>query len=147
MTTDPTALARIDWSDAYAVSVPTGSPTDPQVWADAIFHSAPHWVRALLAVRQATVPLVGIARGRPDLFSTRTRSDREVLVGTDERHLSFRASVRTGVDCVVVSTVVQLHNRRGRAYFALVRLVHPAIVRAVLVRAARELSPGRRSAS
>jgi hypothetical protein len=40
----------------------------------------------------------------------------------------------------LVSTVVQLHNARGRVYFALVRLVHPAIVRAMLDRAARTMS-------
>jgi hypothetical protein len=41
---------------------------------------------------------------------------------------------------VVVSTVVQLHNARGRAYFALVRLVHPLVVRAMLDRAVGRLS-------
>ena len=40
---------------------------------------------------------------------------------------------------VTLSTVVQVHNGRGRAYSALVRLVHPIIVRALLGRAARNL--------
>ena len=83
-------------------------------------------MRRLLAVRQATVGLVGIDRGRPDTFATRTRTDDEVLLGTDERHLSFRASVLTETDRVVLSTVVQVHNRRGRAYSALVRLAPSA---------------------
>ena len=38
------------------------------------------------------------------------------------------------------STVVTLRNRRGRAYLALVRLVHPVIVWAMLTRAAHRLS-------
>lgn len=135
------ALPRVDWSDAYEVTCPADARTDPQVWADAIFHSAPRWVRGLLAVRQATVALVGIDRGRPNTFDTLTRTDEEVLLGTDERHLSFRASVLTRADRVVLSTVVQIHNRRGRAYSAVVRLIHPMIVRAVLGRAARILSP------
>jgi len=134
------ALPRVDWSDAYRVARPDDSPTDPQVWADAIFHSAPRWVRGLIAIRQAAVGLVGIDRGRPDTFDTVTRTDHEVLLGTDERHLSFRASVLTRADRVVLSTVVQVHNRRGRAYSALVRAVHPIIARAVLARAARILS-------
>ena len=133
------ALPRVDWSDAYAVTRPVDGPSDPQVWSDAIFHNAPRWVRQLLAVRQATVGLVGIDRGRPNTFDTLTRTDREVLLGTDERHLSFRASVLTQVDQVTLSTVVQVHNRRGRAYSALVRVFHPIIVRAVLGRAARTL--------
>jgi hypothetical protein len=40
----------------------------------------------------------------------------------------------------VLTTVVQLHNRRGRAYSSLVRPVHPIVVRAMLNRAARRLS-------
>jgi hypothetical protein len=36
--------------------------------------------------------------------------------------------------------VVTLHNRRGRGYFAIVRLVHPVVVQAMLNRAARRLS-------
>lgn len=133
------ALPRVDWSDAYAVTRPDGAPSDPQVWSDALFHQAPRWVRHLLAARQATVGLVGIDRGRPSTFATRTRTDDEVLLGTDERHLSFRVSVRTELDRVTLSTIVQLHNRRGRAYFALVRAFHPIVVRAVLGRAARTL--------
>jgi 2-polyprenyl-6-methoxyphenol hydroxylase-like FAD-dependent oxidoreductase len=133
------ALPRVDWSDAYAVTRPDGASSDPQVWSEAIFHQTPRWVRHLLAVRQATVGLVGTDRGRPSTFDTRTRTEHEVLLGTDERHLSFRVSVRTELDQVTLSTVVQLHNGRGRAYFALVRAFHPIVVRAVLGRAAHTL--------
>jgi 2-polyprenyl-6-methoxyphenol hydroxylase-like FAD-dependent oxidoreductase len=134
------ALPRVDWSDAYEVEIRPGAPTDPQVWSDAIFHNAPGWVRRLIAVRQATVGLVGIDRGRSDTFDARTRTDDEVLLGTDERHLSFRASVLVQDGRVVLSTAVQVHNRRGRAYSALVRLAHPAVARAALARAAETLS-------
>jgi hypothetical protein len=41
---------------------------------------------------------------------------------------------------VVLTTVVRRHNRRGRAYFALVRRIHPAVVAAMLTRAATRLS-------
>jgi hypothetical protein len=134
------ALPRVDWSDAYAVMCPGGAPSDPQAWSNAMFRNEPRWVRQLLAVRQATVGLVGIDRGRPNTFVTRARTDHEVLLGTDERHLSFRACVRTELDRVTLSTVVQVHNRRGQVYSALVRVFHPIIIRAaVLGRAARTL--------
>jgi hypothetical protein len=72
------------------------------------------------------------------------RSGDEVLLGSDERHLDFRVSVRREPTRVVVTTVVCLNNARGRAYSALVRLVHPTILRAMLARAAYRLSrPGR----
>jgi len=154
------ALPRVDWSDAYAVACPVDAPADPQVWADAIFHNAPRWVRELLAVRQATVALVGIDQGRPNTFDTLTRTDHEVLLGTDQRRLSFRASGLTQVCAasrgdiprplqrgrVTLSTVVQVHNRRGRAYSTLVRAFHPIIVRAVLARAAHVLNPTQQGA-
>ena len=61
----------------------------------------------------------------------------EVLLGADQTHLAFRASVLVEPDLVVVSTVVELRNRRGHAYFALVRWLHPFVVRAMLACAAR----------
>jgi hypothetical protein len=36
--------------------------------------------------------------------------------------------------------VVQLNNRRGHAYFGLVKLVHPVVVRSMLRRAGGRLS-------
>ena len=38
-------------------------------------------------------------------------------------------------DRVVVSTIVEVRNRRGRAYSALVRRIHPWVVRTMLARA------------
>jgi hypothetical protein len=134
------ALPRVDWTDAYAVPRRPGTPTDPQAWADAAFRTPPLWVAVVVGVREALVGLVGIDRGGSSSFDTVRRRADEVLLGTDERHLDFRASVLVEPDRVVLSTVVQVHNARGRAYSALVRCVHPVVVRAMLARAARLLS-------
>lgn len=136
----PSALPRVDHADAFAVARRPGSPTDPQVWADAVFRDPPRWVIALLALRGSLVGLVGIARGDRSAFATITRSADEVLLGTDEAHLDFRVSVLVEPHRVVLSTVVRLHGARGRAYFGLVRLAHPVVVRAMLTRAAHRLS-------
>jgi hypothetical protein len=135
-----TALPRVDFADAHAVVARPGMPADPQVWADAVFRDPPAWVVAALGLREALVGIVGIARGGASSFDTVARTADEVLLGTDERHLDFRASVLREPDRVVLSTVVHLHGARGRAYFTLVRLVHPVIVRAMLTRAAHRLS-------
>jgi hypothetical protein len=97
-------------------------------------------VIAALGLRQALVGFVGIARGDTSAFDTLARTEDEVLLGTDDGHLDFRASIRREPERVVLSTVVALHNRRGRGYFAIVRRVHPVVVRAMLDRAARRLS-------
>ena len=136
-----TALPRVDWADAYAVPARPGAPTDPQVWADAVFGDPPPWVLGmLLGLPQLLVGFLGIDRAGATAFATVARSGDEVLLGSDERHLDFRASVRREPTRVVVTTVVCVKNARGRAYSTLVRLVHPAIVRAMLAAAAYRLS-------
>lgn len=134
------ALPRVDWADAYAVSFPDGPPGDPQQWAEAAFRSPPHWVVALFGVREAFVRIVGIEPGGSHVFDTVARTDREVLVGVDQGHLGFRASVLLEPTRVVLTTVVQVNNRRGTFYSAIVRRVHPAVVRTMLARAARVMA-------
>jgi len=134
------ALPYVDWSDAYAVFTPGGAPRhDPQEWADAIFHGPPLWIRALFGLREVLVRLMGIERGGSHVFATVDWRPDEVLLGTDQGHLGFRASVLVEPDRVVLSTVVRLHNRRGRAYSALVRRIHPVVVRGMLSRAVQKV--------
>jgi Protein of unknown function (DUF2867) len=142
------ALPHVDWSDAYAVSVPFGSAErSPQAWADAVFRSPPKGTRLLFGVRELLVRVVGIERGGSHVFDTVAAQRDEVLLGVDQQHLAFRASVLVEPGRVVLSTVVELRNRRGRAYFALVRRVHPLVVRGLLNRAARKLAMPARASS
>jgi len=134
------ALPYLDWSDAYAVCTPSGAPRHhPQEWADAIFHGPPLWIRALFGLREVVIRLMGIKRGGSHVLATVDWRPDEVLVGTDQGHLGFRASVLVEPDRVVLSTIVGLHNRRGRAYSALVRRIHPWVVRGMLARASRKM--------
>lgn len=135
------ALPDVDWSDAYAVHTPAGAlRRDPQEWADAIFHGPPLWIRLLFGVRELVVRMVGIERGGSHVFATVNWRPDEVLIGTDQGHLAFRASVLVEPGRVVLSTVVQLRNRRGRAYSALIRRIHPWVVRGMLARASRTMA-------
>ncbi len=133
--------ARRDLADAFSVRVPPGTSTDPQDWADAVFRDAPRVVVALLRLRNALAPLIGVERGDATAFATLHRNEREVLLGVDAAHLDFRASVLVTPDddgtVVTVSTVAAVRSWAGQAYLAVVRLVHPTVVRAMLRRAAR----------
>jgi hypothetical protein len=135
-------MRYVDWSDAYAVGVPSGERRhDPQEWADAVFRAPPSVLtRVLFGARELLVRAVGIERGGSHVFDTVSRTDHEVLLGADQQHLGFRASVLVEADRVVLSTVVELHNRRGRAYFAIVRRLHPIVVRGMLARAAKKMA-------
>ncbi len=134
------AFDRVDRQDAWQVSWSPGMPRDPQVWADAVFSSPPTWVGGLLRIRNALVRFVGIEKGDPKSFDTLDRSENELLLGTDERHLDFRGSVLVDDESVTLSTVVRINNRRGHLYMALVWLVHGLIVRAMLHRARRSFA-------
>lgn len=109
-------LPGADYSDAYSIMVPAGVSADPSTWTAALLSG---------------LPRLG-------------RSEHEVLLGADERHLSYRAGVHIGASgkrvIVTVSTVVRLHARAGRVYFAVVRRAHPFVVRFLLRRAALRLA-------
>jgi hypothetical protein len=133
------ALPEVTWSDAYAAPLPAGGrECDPQDWADAVFRHPPGWVRILFGLRQLAVRAVGIETGGSHVFDTLDRRCDEVLLGVDQQHVSFRASVLLERDRVVVSTVVAVHNRRGHAYSRLIRHVHPWVVRSLLARAVEQ---------
>ena len=133
-------LPEVDWADAFAVDCPTTTSMDPQEWADAVFRDPPAWVKLLLVTRQSLVGFIGIDRAAPSTFDTRRRTRDEVLLGVDERHLSVRMSLRRLPDRAVLTTAVRANNHPGRVYSAIVRRAHPAVVRAMLTRAARTLT-------
>ena len=108
-----------------------------------MFGSPPPWIRALFVVRELLVRVVGIEPGGGHAFDTVSRTANEVVVGVDQRHLRYRGSVLVERNRVVVSTVVELRNRRGAAYFTLVRRSHLLVVRTMLARAARKMATSR----
>ncbi|WP_309104705.1 DUF2867 domain-containing protein [Microbacterium sp.] len=128
---------RGDWISWQRQQVTSGSSTDPAEWARRIFSDPPRWVGAALALRDRLVGLVGIRPSSRETFAVLARSGDEVIVGTDDRHIDFRASVRCSDGFVDVTTIVQVHNRLGWFYLLPVRLVHASMVRSMLARAAR----------
>ena len=145
-------LDRPDLADAFALRVPPGTTTDPQDWADAVFRNPPRIVVALLHLRNRLVTPFGIERGDSSAFDTISRTDREVLLGTDAGHLNFRAGVLVEPDAdgttITVATLAATRSRTGRAYLAAVRLVHPLVVKAMLRHAGRTtVSPWRSTAA
>jgi len=135
-------LPRVDFADAFEIELPAGAGEDPEPWVRALFADPPAWVSAAMTARNAAVRLVGLRtttglseRGFPLI----ARTVDEVVLGLDDRHLDFRVSVLTrprgGRRMLVVATRVYLRNAAARAYFAVVRPVHPHVVRAMMRRA------------
>jgi hypothetical protein len=66
------------------------------------------------------------------------------VLGEDDKHLDFRISVLCSAEAepeggrqLVFSTVVQCHNRLGRAYIFVIAPFHRLVVKASLLSAAR----------
>ena len=137
-----TSGIRGDWSSCQRQPVSPRACADPAEWADRLFRDPPPWVASVLAVRDRAVALVGIRTTTQESFEVVAKNEHEVLVGSDERHLNFRASVRCSDGTVDVVTFVQAHNLLGWLYLCPVRLVHSLIVRRMLRRAASHLDPG-----
>ena len=139
--------------DSFATTFGAGISRDPEAVAHAILGRPAWWVRGLLATRDMTVARFGlkttdelqrIARENESIafFPVLSRSENELVLGVDDRHLDFRASILLGALNgegafeVVVTTVVHCHNTFGRAYLNLIRPFHVLVVRSNLGRAA-----------
>ena len=129
-------LSRVDYADAFAVALPPGAPRDPEQLARRVLDSPPPWVLAAMALRNAVVLPLGLKspRSARAIFPLLDRDEREIVLGLDDRHLDFRASILVEGDTVVVSTRVRFNSALGRAYFTPVRLAHPIVVKAMMRR-------------
>jgi len=107
------AFPRTDFQDAWQMELRPGMPQEPEAW-QGVF-------------------------GRPG-FPVVARTDHEILLGKDARHLDFRASVQVADGHVTLGTVVRLHRTTGRLYFAVVRRFHPFLARMLLRRCHRRLA-------
>lgn len=151
----------IDHMDAYAIGI-RGNQHSIDYLTAVVFTSFPGWARLLFNLRNLLVKPFGLATGRlPDpgdidksivfrtgeravLFTVVDRSDTEILMAEDDRHLYFRFSVladdQTDGRSIWLTTLVQFHNRLGWWYFNLIKPFHGMIVRSMLSRLSRRLA-------
>lgn len=144
-------------ADAFAVRLPSGTSADPDVLWRFVMSQQPAWIGWLTGARDTIVACLGLKTARdlaalPDeakgdriaFFKVYGRSESEIILGEDDRHLDFRLSVLRGPDQspshggqLTVSTVVHCHNLLGRAYIGVIAPFHRLVVKASLRRAAR----------
>jgi hypothetical protein len=145
------ALPRVDWSDAYRMALRPDAPQEPEVWRRLLFGSVgrSRLLRLRTAAGRALRGGTGGPLGPEGLFPVLRRTPDEVLVGLDDRHLNFRATVgvsqRTdGRSELVVTTAVLFHNASGRRYLAVIKPFHRRLVPSAMRHAAHlatSLSP------
>jgi len=104
----------------------------------------PGWATRLAALRNALVGPLGLKTGAaPErvspltpaavgdsigIFRIISLSDTEVIVGEDDKHLDFRASIFKDDKGFYLATWVKPHNLGGRAYLATIMVFHKLIV-------------------
>jgi hypothetical protein len=157
--TPPSASAIADWYedadllDSYAVTLAPEASADLTALTKALFNSPPAWIRGLLRLRDRLMRPLGVkttdeirqagaidGRDRIGFFPVFRRSPSEIILGEDDRHLDFRASVLlqagdgAGPRRLVVTTAVRCHNLLGRIYLSVIRPFHVLIVRSNLGR-------------
>jgi hypothetical protein len=147
------AFPRTSYADAYAIDLPAGDAPDVDALTRLLTTSAPRWVEQLMWLRDRIVSPLGLRTAGTRLpvrdassrlqsgdmagiFRVFARSDDEILLGGDDRHLDFRVSVLVQRGAVrssaVLTTVVRFNNGLGRAYFFVVRPFHRLIVTSML---------------
>ena len=150
-------------ADAFAIDLPEGTARDPELLARFVFSRRPRWVAVLMAARDALVSPLGLKTGRAlgserrgparvGIFKLYEAGTLEAVVGEDDKHLDFRASVlyrpgAAGPATLTLSTVVHCHNKLGRAYIAAIAPFHRLVVRSFLRQAAKAGWPREAAAS
>ncbi len=129
---------------------------DPLAQYLRVARRTPAWIENLMRLRNRMVAWVGLkdlgamsaldlersstdySRGdRVGIFTLLDRTENEVVLGDNDRHLDVLVSVHmrrnppTGQTLVTVTTVVHVHNLLGRLYMIPVRPAHYLIARAM----------------
>jgi len=131
----------------------------------AFFSSGPKWVGKLFSLRNKIVSIFGLkTSGNIDdrknqidnfkceegeqlgLFKVFKRTENEVILGEDDKHLNFRVSLFVEQQLnnpqkkdLTISTTVEFNNWFGRLYFLPVRPFHKLIVPSMLKGIIKEL--------
>lgn len=124
---------------------------------NAFFTSGPKWGKKMFAFRNKVVGLFGLKTGtetekkqmekgfkcevgeRMGIFTVFDKTDNEIVIGEDDKHLDFRVSLlfdenknQFDEKSLTISTTVKFHNWLGVLYFLPVRPFHKLIVPAML---------------
>jgi hypothetical protein len=139
---------------------------DIQTIGKLFFSTGPKWIDKLFAFRNKVVKLFGLKTAdniskrqlqlenfkgelgeQVGLFKVIHKTDNEIILGEDDKHLDFRISlflepknIETNQNQLIISTLVKFNNRFGEIYFIPVRPFHKQIVPTVLKGILKEIN-------
>lgn len=144
-------FGKIDYCDSYQISKSTDETID-NITTE-VFR-IPNWVDLLIRIRDSLVRLFGLKTGNEKnftksisysigakpggYFAVIDRSENEIVMGENDKHLNFRVAVmkkKSEQDCsIYLTTIVKFNNIWGRIYFLPVKPFHQIIVKSLLKR-------------
>jgi len=149
-----------DYRDSYCgqIDLQDKTITIDQV-GNAFFVSSPKWIGLLLSFRNKIVSLFGLKTGHSiskekkliiekgeqiGLFKIFDKTENEIILGEDDKHLDFRVSLFLDSHTqhkkkLIISTIVVFNNWFGKVYFLPVKPFHKVIVRNMLKNTIQEL--------
>lgn len=156
---------RYDYIDSYQIEFVDKKNISPTEIGKAFFLSGPKWVEKLFSLRNKIVGLFGLKTSENTtdrkkqlddfkcepgeqlgLFKVFSKTNNEVVLGEDDRHLNFRVSLLLGQllnetekKTLTITTTVHFNNWFGRLYFLPVKPFHKLIVPTMLKGIIKEL--------
>jgi len=131
-------FGRIDYYDTYRIIKPTNDSAEEV--AVEIF-KLPKWVNWLMKIRISIGKIFvkskkEISKKQTTYFTVIEKSENEIVMGENDKHLNFRVSVLIDRinSFIYLTTLVHLNNFWGQAYFFLVKPFHKIIVKSILKR-------------
>lgn len=157
---------KFDFVDSFeGILIDKNSSINSQKVGKAFFTSSPKWVEKLMLFRNKVVSVFGLKTSGNDndrqkqldnfkcekgeqlgLFKVFSRTENEVVLGEDDKHLNFRISLFLEQNIeepekkkLIISTTIEFNNWFGKIYFLPVRPFHKLIVPTMLKAIIKEL--------
>ncbi len=150
---------KYDYRDSFCGDINAGNnDATIQEISTAFFLSSPKWIDSLMTLRNKMVSVFGLKTGNEltkndirngnfdltkgkhvGIFKVYDVNDHELVLGADDKHLNFRASLLLDPQSqnkkkLTISTTVVYNNWFGKLYFLPVKPFHKRIVRSMLNR-------------
>ena len=128
----------VDYHDTYTIKKKTDENAEDISRGLMVM---PHWVIILLKLRNSIVGIFGLktekdASTRKTFFTLIENREDEIVMGEDDKHLNFRASILKdkSENTISLTTIVHYNNAWGKIYFFPVKPFHKIIMVTLLKR-------------
>lgn len=145
------SLPEAQFADAYEVALADPSQDIWEITDKLFTEGQQDWIKALMGLRNLLVAPFGLKTGpmndgeqvsqeRIGIFKVYEKTEHEVLLGENDRHLDFRISVLKDEAnaTLTVTTQVDMHNVLGRAYITVIEPFHRMIVKSMIRQAKKK---------